>query len=197
MKKVLPMFGAVASIIFITGTIFMGMFVDGYSPISGTVSEIGSIGSAMEVPYKVMLLSVGFSVSLFSFGIFMPILKEYSHTILALFILSFGISDIGMAIFPTPHKLHNIFGIAHLVGYFSPLVFLLTTKLKETKVQSINRLVMVVIIIFLFLNLSPIFTRNLFPLEYYGVVQRALLYTFYLWLGWIGVLLFKQGSVKA
>ena len=45
----------------------------------------------------------------------------------------------------------------------------------------------VLVSITIILNLSPIFMRDLYPLEYYGIVQRVLLVAFYGWCLYLGL----------
>ena len=114
----------------------------------------------------------------------------------ATFMAFFAISEMGVAIYPSPHALHNVFGLSMTIGYMSPLVLTLSWK-KVTSARELitsSRIAFVLVVISIFLNLSPIFTRDLYPLDYYGVVQRALFVTFCGWCMFVGVKLFLRSK---
>ena len=99
-----------------------------------------------------------------------------------LFILIYGLSQFFVGIFPSPNPLHNVFGLTMIVGYFSPLMFPLLWKNKlGIRFKVISIIAFILIVLGIFLNLTPAFAPTLYPLEYYGIVQRFLLYTFYLY----------------
>jgi hypothetical protein len=112
----------------------------------------------------------------------------------AYFVLFYAFSQTGSALFPAPHQLHNVFGLSMMIGYMAPLVLSLSWR----GVNGVSELVrgseiaFALIAISMFLNLSPLFARGLYPLEYYGLVQRSLLIAFYGWCLYAGFKLFAR-----
>ena len=100
--------------------------------------------------------------------------------------MAFGISEFGIGIFASPHPLHNVFGISMTVGYSSPLLFALLWK-NELGIafKRFSLLAFIFIALGIFLNLTPLFNPTLYPLEYYGVVQRFLLFTFFIYCAFV------------
>jgi hypothetical protein len=83
------------------------------------------------------------------------------------------------------------------IGYFSPLVFALAWKSKLGKrFKHLSVLAFFLIIFGIFLNLTPAFAPTLYPLEYYGIVQRFLLFTFFIYTAYISVAVIRYGNGK-
>lgn len=184
MKNISLSFGIFAGVLFIAGTLVLGNMVDGYNVSRQTVSEIGAIGSPLQYPYAVMLGLVSIlSITFAYFGRVYALSQDISGKGLILVGL-FGVLDAGFAFFPTPHPMHNIFGLLHLIAYFAPLAIYIGWRKVPGYgfIANISLAYMVCIIVGLFLNMSPMFAPKLYPLEYYGYVQRFLLYSYYLWL---------------
>jgi len=193
-KKVLSL-GWIAAVLFIAGSLVLGSFLPDYSFISQTVSEIGQQGSPLKLPWQLFSLLIGILIILFSLGIISTARRNKWSVIPGIFVLFAGLSEFGIALFPSPHPLHNVFGLSMTIGYFSPLVFFLLWKDKlGVSFKWYSLLAFILIALSIFLNLSPIFAPNLYPLEYYGLVQRFLLYTFYLYLALVAVNTIKASS---
>lgn len=170
----------------------LGSFLADYSFISQTVSEIGQEGSPLKLTWQLFSLLVGLLLILFSLGIISFARRNKWSVIPGLFVLFAGLSEFGIALFASPHPLHNVFGLSMTIGYFSPLVFFLLWKDKlGAYFKWYSLLAFILILLGILLNLSPIFAPNLYPLEYYGLVQRFLLFTFYLYLAYISLNIFK------
>lgn len=181
--------GWVGAATFIIGSLLLGSLLPGYSAITQTVSEIGQSGSALYGPWQIFSVSIAVLMILFSAGIYL-FSKQYKKSILpAIFLLAAGVSQFGMGFYPSPHELHNVFGLSMTIGYLSPMVFALSWKENLGKsFQRISFLVFVLILIGIFLNLSPAFAQDLYPLAYYGLVQRFLLYTFYAYVFYVSLM---------
>ena len=133
----------------------------------------------MTMPWHLFSVSIGLLFSLFSLAIILFARQNKWSVLPGVFMLSYGLSQLGIGFFPSPHSLHNVFGLSMTIGYFSPLVFALSWKAKlSTNFRNISFLSFVLIIFGIFLNLSPAFDPSLYPLEYYGIVQRFLLFIF-------------------
>ena len=49
-----------------------------------------------------------------------------------------------------------------------------------------SRIVAALLFVSICLNISPAFSRDRYPLEYYGVVLRSAFVLIYGWFGWVG-----------
>ena len=173
---------------FIIGSLLLGSMLPDYSHVSQTVSEIGERGSPLMMPWHLFSVSIGFLMILFASGIILFAKQNKLSILPGIFILSYGISQFGIGFYPSPDPLHNVFGLSMTLGYFSPLVFALSWKNKlGNEFNSISILTFILIILGIFLNLTPVFAPTLYPLEYYGIVQRFLLFTFYVYCGFVSI----------
>ena len=191
-SKTLLSLGWVAAVIFIIGTFILGSLLQDYDLVSQTVSEIGQNDSPLSFQWQLFSISVGLLITLFSIGL-VSFAKENRLSLApGIFMLTYGIAQFGVGMFPSPHQLHNVFGLSMTLGYFSPLVIALAWKNQLGKVfKQISLLAFALIVLGIFLNLSPAFAPALYPLEYYGIVQRFLLFTFYVYTGYVSVRVFK------
>lgn len=181
--------GWVGAATFIIGSLLLGSLLPDYSAISQTVSEIGQSGSTLYGPWQIFTLSIGGLLILFSVGIYSFASQHKLSVLPGLFILAAGISQFGIGLYPSPHQLHNVFGLSMILGYLSPIAMALSWKERLGKsFQRISYLSFILIMIGIFLNLSPAFAQDLYPLSYYGLVQRFLLYTFYLYIFFVSLI---------
>ncbi|MBT8320311.1 MAG: DUF998 domain-containing protein [Eudoraea sp.] len=186
-KKLLNL-GWIATVLFIGGTFILGSFLPDYSYVSQTVSEIGQQGSPLQLTWQIFSLLIGVLLILFSFGLISFGRRNRWSIVPGLFILFAGISEFGIALYPSPHPLHNVFGLSMTIGYFSPLMFALFWKNKVGhSFKNYSLLAFVLILAGIFLNLTPLFAPDLYPLEYYGLIQRFLLFVFYLYCAYVGI----------
>ncbi len=156
--------------------------------ISQTVSEIGEKGSPLYTQWQIFSIGIGCLLILFAIGIISYAKKKVLSIVPGIFILIYGLSQFTMGIFPSPHPLHNVFGLTMIVGYLSPLIFMILWKNKLSKTfKRLSFIVFVLIILGVFLNLTPAFAPSLYPLEYYGIIQRFLLFTFYIYCAVISI----------
>jgi hypothetical protein len=110
----------------------------------------------------------------------------------ALFIALFAVSLAGTGWFAVPHPLHNVFGLSATVGYLSPLVLALAWRGKPVPyaLTTVSAVAWLLVTAAIALNLSPLVTPTLYPLEYYGLVQRALFLAFYGWCTYLSLALY-------
>ena len=180
--------GWLAGIGFIFGTLLMGNMLPGYDIVSQTVSEIGQMGSPLESTFRAFSFAISILLILFSVGLIFYARKRSLSVVPAILLLTFGLAEFGIGVFPSPHPLHNVFGLSLTVGYLSPLFFFLFWKNRlGQRFKWISLLIFLLVIFGIFLNLTPAFAPNLYPLEYYGLVQRFLLYTFYAYVAYVSV----------
>jgi hypothetical membrane protein len=184
--------GTLAGVVFFSAVYAFATMVDGYSHIAQTVSEIGALGSPAKVYLQVTNLTVALCLLVFAWSLRLFAKGNNATNLPAIFIAFFAIAEIGVAIFPSPHALHNVFGLSMTIGYMSPLVLALSWKnvASASGLIIVSWIAFVFVLVTIFLNLSPIFARDLYPLEYYGIVQRALFVAFYGWCMFVSVKLF-------
>lgn len=186
--------GALSGLVFILGTLVLGGLLANYETFAQTVSEIGQVGSVFQFHYGVTLYAVSLLGLIFSYQMLLLAKANKLSVTPVLLIASFALLDAGYAIYPSPEPMHNVVGLLHLFGYFAPLSVALCWKryfaTKDTRHYS--GIAFLLILIFLFLNLSPMFMPELYSLQYYGLVQRGLLYVYYLWLVWLSFTLASQ-----
>ncbi len=105
----------------------------------------------------------------------------------------YAITQLGIAIFATPHPLHNVFGILSMLGYLTPLVLAFTWKrigLHSLIVASY--LLGLVVLVAIVLGLSELFPKlGLWQLvsPWPGLVQRLLVAGWLPWLFVSGILM--------
>ena len=189
MNRNLLLFGVIAGIVFFVTVYGLAVFLPDYSHLSKTVSEIGRIGSPVETPFKVGMLAVNLCVILFAVGLFEFARSTHLPGLPVYFILFYGLADKGTNVFPSPHSLHNVFGLSLTVGYLAPLVTSIAWRrfVIVRPVVRVSAFIATLILVSIFLNVSPAFNRDLYPLEYYGIVQRSIFVLFYGWCAYLGI----------
>jgi len=186
--KTLLALGWITAIAFILGTFILGSQLEGYSMISQTVSEIGKKGSPLYIHWQIFSIGIGCLLILFATGIVFFAKKGDLSIVPGIFILVYGLSQFAVGIFPSPHPLHNVFGLSMTVGYFSPLIFAVRWKNQlGMTFKRLSLIAFILIVLGIFLNLTPAFAPSLYPLEYYGIVQRFLLFTFYIYCAFVSI----------
>lgn len=187
MRRLLPL-GWLCAALMILGTLVLGYLLPDYNLVTNTISEIGEIGTPFYYQYKVLDTLGAVLILLFAVGTYLFSTKQKLSTVPAIFLICFAMSNVGASFFPTPHPLHNVFGLSTTIGYFTPLM--VYRSWKDTFGVYFKRISMIFfiwVLVTIFLNLSPLFTRSLYPMEYYGLVQRSLVYPFYLYCAYVSI----------
>lgn len=180
--------GTVIAVIFISGTLIFGFARENYSFVSQTLSEIGSMSSPLRLPFQIFKMIIAALILIFAALVIKFARKKKLSVVPGIFLLCFGLSDLGLALFPTPHALHNVFGLSLTLGYLSPLFFALLWSGEEYRSFKTASLVFFLLILTgIALNLSPAFKPDLYPLQYYGLVQRFLVYTLFVYMAYVGL----------
>lgn len=187
-QRILFLPGILAGIVFFGALYSLAPMIDGYSHVAQTVSEVGRKGSPAEAYYQIANVLVAVCLLVFAWGLY-RVAKSNDAAILVAF---YAFALIGLGIFPTPHPLHNVLGLSMMIGYMAPLALSLSWRAFDTANEPVRGswIAFALIAISIFLNLSPLFARDLYPLEYYGLVQRSLLVAFYGWCLYLGSKLF-------
>ena len=175
------------AIAFVLGTLLFGFALDNYSFVSQTLSEIGSMSSPLRFQFQVFKILIASLILIFSVLVLKYAMRNKMSILPAILLLCFGLSDLGIALFPSPHPVHNVFGLSMTLGYLSPLFFaLLWPNTSSGHFKRVSLVFFLVILIGIFLNLSPAFNPELYPLKYYGLVQRFLVFTMFIYIAYLG-----------
>ena len=196
-NRTLLLFGIAIPVLFTTAILGLAALVPGYSHIAQTVSEIGKHGSPAELQWKIADLTVALFFLLFYLGLY-RFSRANSLSVMPAYLVGFfGLMSVGISVFESPHPLHNVFGLLMTVGYMSPLALAWSWRGRDwaKSLVRFSFVTWVLVMVAIFLNLSPLFTRDLFPLEYYGLVQRSLFLAFYgIWCPVVGLILYRAST---
>jgi hypothetical membrane protein len=202
MSNIRVLSGPLGAALLALGIAVLGSMVPDYSHVHQTVSEIGEVGSPMQLPFTILLCAVAASILVFAWGLRDVAVTTSRSTLPAYVTACAAISAAGVGIFSFPHPLHNVFGISELVGYQAPLVLALSWR-RDANARPIvtaswvfTALVWLAIAFNLTsMDRSGALWASMKPI--YGLVQRAL---FAAWFGWclvIGLMLFYERSKPA
>jgi len=186
-RLLLPL-GWICAVIFIVSTFVLGSLLQDYNPISQTISEIGQNGSPLNFEWQILIIAIAIMLMFFALGVLSFAKTNKLSLVPGIFLLSYGIAQFGSGFFPSPEPLHNVFGLSMTLGYFSPLAVALAWRNKLGKrFYQVSIFAFAGIVFGIFLNLSPAFAPSLYPLEYYGIVQRFLLLVFFAYLAYFSI----------
>jgi hypothetical membrane protein len=173
------------------GVFSIGVITPDYSHVRQTVSELGEAGSPGQGAFSVLLCLVATCLIIFAGAVDRSLRLSGQSTLPAYFIGAMAISTAGVGIFSFPHPLHNIFGISEMLGYQAPLVAALVSKSKRVKVFCI--IMYVAVFLAIAINLAALVRpagiwSQIKP--FFGVVQRSLFASWFIWCAGYAVLLF-------
>ena len=198
MKSGYPLLaGLLATVIFGAGLILLPLWVPGYSQVHQTVSEIGMVGSPMQIPFTIMLCVVALCMLIFGWALRSESIGAGHSPVAGYLTACMAISAAGVGVFAFPSPLHNYFGMSELIGYQAPLALAITWRgdKRATGVVRMSWLMTVLMWITIALNLSVLDRGGVlwaYERPYYGLVQRALFAVFFLWSMFAGVMLFQR-----
>lgn len=185
------------ALVLLVGMFSLAAFVPGYSHVHQTVSEIGEVGSPVQLAFTLMLCAVAACVLIFGLAVRAVALQAGRSTWAAYLIILMAIPAAGVGIFSAPHPLHNVFGLSETVGYIAPLVLALTWW-RAPGMQAavlVSWLAFVSIFIAIGLNMSPMYPHSALWAEVkpvIGLAQRLLFASWFAWATTLGILLFRQ-----
>lgn len=79
-----------------------------------------------------------------------------------------------------------------------PGIFILRWKTQlGIRFKRLSQIAFILIVLGIFLNLSPAFAPSLYPLAYYGIIQHFLVFTFYIYCSFIGIRLIYSSLIVA
>ena len=109
--------GPIVGFAFILVTLFLAALVPGYSLVRHSVSEIGALSSPLRWPFSGFLVFEAALLALFASALFETTRSRWPAVLLWIEAGCY----LGLAAFPTPHPLHNLFGLGQVVGYSAML----------------------------------------------------------------------------
>jgi hypothetical membrane protein len=187
------LFGILAGLGFIATWLVLGALLPNYDPITQTISEIGEKGSPFEMPYKIAMLIVAGSFVLFSCGVYRFSAARRLSVAPALLLGFFALTQLGVSTFESPNPLHNLFGIASIPAFLTPLVLAITWR-AAPGLQGLRKLSWVagvIVLIAIAVNLSPLFIRVPYIAGHIGLMQRFLP-LFHLWCARLAIILLRN-----
>jgi hypothetical membrane protein len=198
------LFGPIAAVLFFFGVLGLSLLIPGYSHVHDDISPIGRIGSPLRVPFSAVLICYACSLLIFASGVSNVAGRAGTSRVPAYLVAFMAFTQIGIAIFATPHPLHNMFGIASMVGFLAPLAMAVSWRRDRSA-----RTLVVVSYVLGFLVLASIIVglSELFPQLHLwqlvesvpGLVQRSLAVTWLMWLIVSGLLMrrWESGSAES
>lgn len=191
--------GPLALCLFVLAVSILPLLVPGYSHVRQTLSEIGEMDSPARVPFAVMLCAIAAAIAIFATGLRSEAKKSNHSPMVAWFTGWMALSIAGVGIFAYPHPLHNVFGMSELVGYLAPFVLASSWRhdRNHATVIRFSWLMGLLVWIAVALNLATLDRHGaLFAVErpFYGLVQRALFVTWFVWCAGTGLLLLRRTS---
>jgi hypothetical protein len=193
------LFGPLAAGLLCLGVIGLPLMIQGYSPTSQTVSEIGEVGSPARIPFTLLLCTVSACIAVFSVGLHRFARRLGRSPAPAYLAGCLAISGIGVGVFAFPHPLHNLFGESEIVGYQAPLALALSWRRLPLArpMVTFSWIMAGVVWIALGVNLLPIFRpADIWPhiKPVFGLVQRSLFVSWFAWCAGTGFLLYRAVS---
>jgi hypothetical membrane protein len=194
-------FGPVAAAIFFVGVACLALLIPGYSHVQQSISAIGKLGTPMRIPFALVIACYACSLLIFASGVFRVAAKSGAPKLPAYLIGYYALTQLGIAVFATPHPLHNVFGLLSMLGYLAPLALAFTwRRVRPHSLIVISYLLGLVVLVAIVLGLSELFPQlGLWQLvsPYPGLVQRLLVAG---WLPWViaaGVMMRRQQHLDA
>jgi hypothetical protein len=195
-RRSLLLAGPLSAILFVFGVGALAVQVPGYSHLHQTVSEIGEVGSPVQVAFTVLLAAVATCTGLFAFAIRNAAIAAHHSLAPAYLVGCMAISTLGVGLFAFPHPLHNVFGISELIGYQAPAAMALSWR-RDSRARALviaSWVMFALLWAAILLNLSSIFRSSalwLYIKPVNGAVQRSLFSAWFLWCAIAGAMLFR------
>jgi len=179
--------GPAAGLVFGVGVTWLGLARPGYSAVRQTVSELGPLGGPGRISLAALNLVVALCSLIFACG-----LAAVARPLLpALFMALYAVLVIGLAAFPSQHRVRNVFGLLQTIPFIgAPLAVALGWR-GDGAAAALSWVALVLLILGMALNLAPAFSPRLAKAlaPVYGLVQRSLFIAWYAWCAALGLLL--------
>jgi hypothetical protein len=193
------LFGPAAALVLLVGIAGLPLMIPGYDQVRQTVSEIGEMDSPARIPFAVMLCAVATGILVFGSAL-RDLLKKSGHATLPGWLTGcMAICAAGVGIFAYPHPWHNIFGTSELIGYQAPLALALTLRSdsRMKRLANFSAIMAALVWCAILANFVVFFRHSTLWMEmrpFYGLMQRSLFATWFVWCAGIGFL--AQGVAR-
>ena len=192
-------FGPAALLTFFAGTLTIGAFTPGYSLVGQTVSELGEVGAPGQFAFSALLCLVAVFIAICTTAIARSLRELGCSALPAYFVAAMAFSCAGVGIFSFPHPLHNVFGMSETLGLQAPLVAALVCRNKPDarQIGVFSIIMYILVVLAIAINLIPLVRpASLWPLikPYFGLVQRSLFASWFIWFAGYAVLLMRAGK---
>jgi hypothetical membrane protein len=182
----LPLYsGAAAGLLFWITTIVCGSIHGNYDHLSGTVSELGALGTRSQYVFSVFILVVALLGILFFTGLFGSC-RELGIPILPVLpIAAHSLSLVGIAFFPQGTDWHPVVGQLSILMVLGPLLAMILWRGRRFRgillVSAISLMLMIAALLLVLTNWAPPGFRQ----THEGLIQRLFHAGWSLW--FIGV----------
>lgn len=173
--------------------------VPGYDSVYQTVSEIGEVGSPAQLPFTLSLCAIGLCLAVFAWALREAAVRLGRSSAPVWLTVCMAVSSAGVGIFSFPYALHNVFGTSEIIGYQAPLVLALTWR-GDARVRQIVKTSWIMgALVWVSIGLNcAVFDPHgalwVFERPFYGLVQRSLFVTWFIWAALIGILLARKAG---
>jgi hypothetical membrane protein len=190
------LFGPIAAAIFLVGVACLAQLVPGYHHLQQSISAIGRLGTPMRVPFALVIGCYACSLLIFASGIFRVAAASGVSRFPAWVIGYYALTQLGIAVFATPHPLHNIFGLVSMLGYLAPLVLAFAwRRTGRRSLIAVSTVVGLIVLGTIVLNLSELFPQSALwqAVEPWpGLPQRLHVAAWLTWLSAAGLMMRRQ-----
>ena len=186
--------GPLAALIFAVTLIGLPFLVPGYDSVHQTVSELGEVGSPMQLAFTLCVCAVALCILVFA-GVLRDASRRLGRSSWGAYLVAcMAVSTAGVGIFSFPHPLHNVFGPSEIIGYQAPLVLALTWRRdpRATGIVTFSWVMGVLVWLAILANCSTFDPQGAlwaFEKPFYGLVQRALFVPWFVWAAGVGMML--------
>ncbi len=183
-----------AALVFGLGVTWLGVVTPGYSAVRQTISELGPLGGRGRPALAVLNLIIALAAGVFALGLF-SIAKHMHWTMTpAYFVGLYAVLAVGLAAFPSGHRLHNVFGLLQTFPFVGAPWSVALGWRGLGVLTPISWAALGLLVVAMVLNLAPAFSPRLAKAfaPVYGLAQRSLFVAWYGWCAILGLLLFLR-----
>jgi len=186
--------GPVAALAVGLGVTWLGAVTPGYSAVRQTVSELGPQGGRGRGALAALNLIIALAALVFACGLG-AVASEMHWTMTPAYLMGvYALLAVGLAAFPSGHRLHNVFGLLQTVPFVGAPWSVALGWRGLGMLTPISWAALALLVVAMVLNLAPAFSRRLAKAfaPVYGLVQRSLFVAWYGWCAILGLLLFLR-----
>jgi hypothetical membrane protein len=190
--------GPLAAILFIVGTTGLAFIDPGYSQLQQTISEIGSVGAPLRIPFAVLVGCVAVCELVLTIAV-RRVAAQYQRSQATTYLVALSVIwSFGVAIFADPTPLHGVFGNLGVLAMLSPIVCACSWRREpRARALTLGSWILGFIVWAGIINFTPFVPKPVALQPYVGVMQRVFVYAWMAWLGFVGISLRELVPVAA